>query len=113
MTAEITTAAMYLPTELPDTIIEIFLIIGKSGMAPLKSQILPKLELLRAPLLAKLLAFVTDTYSSLISINQVFAYTDSEVVLALLAWISISSHRWKTSVTNRVCHIQETIPNVP
>lgn len=62
MTAEITTAAMYLPTELPDTIIEIFLIIGKSGMAPLKSQILPKLEPLRAPLLAKLLAFVTPIH---------------------------------------------------
>ncbi len=102
-------AAVYLRIESPEGVIQTSLIIGKARVAPLKSQSVPRLELLGATLLSNLLQFVMESYTKLAIIDEVFAYTDSQVVLA---WIASSPHRWKSFVANRVSHIQETIPNV-
>ena len=103
-------SAVYLRIELPQDVFKSFLIMGKSKVAPLRTKSIPCLELLGAALLADLIKFVIESYSSLIIIDEMFAFSDSEVVLA---WLASSPHRWKSFVANRVSHIQETIPSVP
>nr|CAI5862640.1 unnamed protein product [Callosobruchus analis] len=100
-------ACVYVRLELPNDVIKTSLVIGKSRVSPLKTLSLPRLELLGSALMSDLVNFVITTYSSLITIDEVFAYTDSQVVLY---WVSSSPHRWKTFVANRVSHIQENLP---
>lgn len=87
---------------------ECSLVAGKSRVSPLKIVSLPRLELCAAYLLADLLTFVISSYEKLLTIDAVYAWSDSQVTLA---WILSSPHRWKTFVANRVARIQELIPS--
>nr|CAI5830482.1 unnamed protein product [Callosobruchus analis] len=100
-------ASVYVRLELPNDVIRTSLAIAKSRVSPLKALCLPRLELLSSALMSDLVSFVITTYSPLITIDEVFAYTDSQVVLY---WVSSSPYRWKTFVANRVSHIQENLP---
>ncbi|XP_066157628.1 uncharacterized protein, partial [Euwallacea fornicatus] len=78
------------------------LLTGKSRVAPVKKLTLPRLELLAAHLLAKLM----DTMKRIldIPISHVKYFTDSKIVLA---WIKIEPSNLKTFVANRVAKITE------
>ncbi|XP_023312157.1 uncharacterized protein LOC111692395, partial [Anoplophora glabripennis] len=83
---------------------------AKSKVAPLKRVSIPRLELCAAVLVSDLLDFVLQSYSKHLSIDKIYAWSDSTVVLS---WIRSSPHRWKTFVANRVSHIQDKVaPNV-
>lgn len=103
-------AAIYLRVELSNNVIESFLVVAKSKVAPLNTISIPRLELLGSVLLADLYVHVLNTYSSLISVDKMYAFSDSEVVLN---WLSSSPHKWKTFVANRVSHVQRAISQVP
>ncbi|XP_061720311.1 uncharacterized protein LOC133527370 [Cydia pomonella] len=85
-----------------------YLLLAKSRVCPIKRVSLARLELCAAVLLADLLKYVKEIYSSVLPNFKIFAWSDSTVALS---WIKAPSHRWKTFVANRVSHIQESIPD--
>lgn len=99
-------AVVFLRVETLDSI-SVSLLCAKSRVAPLKTISLPKLELTAAKLLSDLISFVTDTYSDELAFDEIFAWTDSQIVLD---WLKSPPSRWKTFVANRVSHIQEIVP---
>lgn len=80
--------------------ITVHLIISKTRVSPVKQVSLPRLELCGAVLVSKLLQFVKTSLK--ISDDNVFAWTDSTIVLA---WLRKSPHTWNTFVANRTTEI--------
>ena len=76
-------------------------------MAPLKSQTIPRLELLSALLLARLMTIVAANMESELTLNPPTCYTDSKVALF---WISGVSRVWKQFVQRRVIEIRKLLP---
>ncbi|XP_043469792.1 uncharacterized protein LOC122503353 [Leptopilina heterotoma] len=87
--------------------IKVLLISSKSKVAPLKEQTIPRLELLAALLLARLITFIKNirAYKDL----PVQCWTDSKVVLA---WLNDHPSKWKLYVANRVAEIQTLLPKI-
>ena len=90
---------MYLRTVYRDgSTVNTQLIAPKTRVAPIKKQLIPRLELLGATILARLLSSVQAFLKSAITISQSYYWVDS---FTTLCWIKNERH-WKQYVQHRV-----------
>ena len=80
---------------------------SKTRVAPLVEQTIPRLELLSALILARLISHIRSVLEGFIPISHVRCWSDSEVALH---WIRGGNREWKQFVQNRVCEIRSLIP---
>ena len=79
---------------------------AKTRVAPLKSQTIPRLELLSALLLANLIVSVHSSLQHQIPSLSIKCFTDFQVALY---WILGSDKEWKPFVQNRVAEIRRKV----
>ena len=82
-------------------------IASKTRVAPLQRQTIPRLELLSAVLLARLVSNITNSLSTQLDLTQPRCYTDSQVTLF---WIAGKGKEWKPFVQNRVDEVRSLTP---
>ena len=82
-------------------------IVSKTRVSPLRSVTIPRLELLSALCLARLMSNVTESLSERLSLGDPRCFTDSQVALF---WIRGVEKDWKPFVQNRVEEIRELVP---
>ena len=97
---------MYICAFYNDTSFSVALVMSKTRVSRLKTISIPKLELNAALLTTKLLKSTAENLK--LTTSSIYAWTDSEVVLA---WLSKHSTRWKTFMANRVGKIHNDIPS--
>ncbi|KAJ0182606.1 hypothetical protein K1T71_001975 [Dendrolimus kikuchii] len=100
-------ASVYLRVIDESNKISVNLVFAQTKVAPLKRLSLPRLELLAAVLLTKLLTKVHNVYKTFIPLQNIFAWSDSSITLA---WIRSPSFEWKTFVSDRVNLITSSVP---
>lgn len=82
-------------------------VVSKTRVGPLKEHSIPRLELLGAVLLARLMCALAKALKEEISLIDPVCYTDS---LVALHWIKGVGRNWKPFVENRVCEIRKLVP---
>nr|XP_049702858.1 uncharacterized protein LOC126055941 [Helicoverpa armigera] len=82
------------------------LLCAKSKVSPTKVTTLARLELCAAVLMSRMVKAVRDTYASRVTIEEIYAFSDSTIALS---WIHSSPHRWSVFVSNRVAQCQENL----
>ena len=83
------------------------LVACKTGVASLQSQTIPRLELLGALLLARLVTTVATSLSLELTLGPTTCYSDSQIALF---WIKGIAKDWKPFVHNRVREIRGLVP---
>ncbi len=98
-------AAIYLRTVSDDGSVFTTLVVAKARVLPVKPVTIPRAELLGAHLLAKMISHTSSILE--ISLSNVFAWTDSEIVLY---WLPKTPSQLVRFVANRVHAIRDLLP---
>ena len=99
-------AAVYLALKTEANNIIVRFVTAKTQVAPLKSQTIPRLELLSAFLLSRLMVSVSDSLKPTMPKLELKCYTDFQVALY---WICGTGREWKPFVQNRVNEIRRNV----
>ena len=91
-------AVIYLKSVTPHGI-HVRLVASKTRVAPTKAMTIPRLELLTALLLSKLMVSVSRALEPELTLDEPSCFTDSKVTLY---WILGQNKEWKQFVQNRV-----------
>ena len=83
------------------------LVSSKTRVSPAKEHTIPRLELLAALLLARLMSCVESALKEEISLTPPICHTDSKVALY---WIKGVGGEWKQFIENRVTEIRKLVP---
>ena len=97
-------AVVYIRTVNTAGEVQVSLLFSKSKVAPLKTVSIPRLELMAAHLLSKMLKYIYDFLVEEIRIDNIYAFTDSS---STLCWLNTPAYKLKTFVANRVTKIHE------
>ena len=81
---------------------------SKTRVTPLRDQTIPRLELLSALLLARLVTSIKESLASRLPLSDPTCYTDSRVALY---WIQGTEREWKQFVQNRADEIRKLLPS--
>ena len=87
--------------------IHVKFIASKTRVSPISGQTIPRLQLLSALLLAKLMTSVVSSLEPELTLSRPTCHTDSKVALY---WILGFEKEWKQFVQNRVCEIRKLLP---
>ena len=82
-------------------------VVAKTRVAPLQAQTIPRLELLSALLLSRLITTVSNSLKSTLQWLELRCFTDTQVALF---WIHGTDKDWKPFVRNRVAEIRRLVP---
>ena len=80
---------------------------SKTRVAPLSKQTIPRLELLAAFILARLISAVKAALECEVPIKKITCWSDSEIALC---WIKNTDKEWKQFVQHRVTQIRRLLP---
>ena len=97
-------ACIYLCAKYTDESRSVKLIAAKTRVAPLTSQSIPRLELLGALIISRLMKTVKRALQQFTTINSEAYLTDSQVVLI---WIKSTDKKCRQFVKNRVVEIRQ------
>jgi hypothetical protein len=100
-------AAVVYVRAIVDGTIQVKFVAAKTRIAPLKEITIPRLELLAAVLLSKLIVNVRAALESELSLDNLICYSDSTVTLY---WIYGHNREWKQFVENRTKTIRRLVP---
>lgn len=89
-----------------ESAVDVKFVAAKTRVAPLGGMTIPRLELLSALLLAKLIASITAALEREITLEDPVCFSDSK---AALFWIWGTRHEWKQFVENRVSSIRALV----
>ena len=99
-------AVVYLWIE-TDENVSVTFVAAKTRVTPIRAVSIPRLELLSALLLSRLVASIEVALQFKLQLDGTICYTDSKVALY---WIQGKNHEWKQFVGNRVASIRAVIP---
>ena len=97
-------AVVYLRTKYDDEHVEVNLVASKSRVSPIKQQTIPRLELLGATILTRLVESISSSLIPTLGKLETFYWVDS---LAVLCWIK-NNKTWKQFVQRRVEEIRKS-----
>ena len=80
---------------------------AKTRVAPLSQQTIPRLELLAALILARLIISMATILTDAMCINSIRCWSDSKVTLT---WVKGEHQEWKKCVQNHVNEIRRLVP---
>ena len=89
------------------TEVSVKFVASKTRVSPVNKQTIPRLELLAALLLAKLITAISDALEPEITLSEFTCFTDSKVSLY---WIRGMDKEWRPFVQNRVNEIRRLLP---
>lgn len=96
-------AAVYLVTNNAEGSLQSNLLISKTKLAPIKTLSIPRLELLGALMLTRIIKHLISELD--LNLNDIFYWTDSTV-----AWLNDHSFKWNTYVATKTGNILTTLP---
>ena len=97
-------AVVYIRSEMWNAKVNVEIVAAKTRVAPAVKQTLPRLELLAAVILARLIVKVQKSLSTVKMLDKMTCFTDSKVVLN---WIKRKDRKYKQFVENRSREIRE------
>ena len=100
------TAAVYLKAESEGNT-ETLLVGSRTRVAPLEAKTTPRLELLDAIILSRLVTAYASALQGVMKVDKILCWVDST---AVLYWILGSAKEWKQFVQNRIMEIRSLIP---
>ena len=99
-------AVVYMRT-VTDNEVLVKLVASKTRVAPTANHSIPRLELLSATILARLVCTVANALKHVVKVDEIYCWLDS---LTALYWIRQENKEWKPFVQNRVSEIRKNVP---